>query len=397
MAKNMAIDDIASYGLFVALVGYGVLIVGLDFYNFSNREILTKASSQKTQMIKSQFALTLISYILIIPIMAIMLLNFGLNKNLILWFIFILIFEHLNQEIYRLLIVLEDQLYATFLLFIRQGLWAIIVIYEVLINDKIMLLDYVLGLWATTSFVCLIFGAIKLNRLSLLNFSQPVIWKYLYKGISVSFALFIGTIALRGIQALDRFWIALASNQDVVAAYVVYMSIAGALLAFLDAGIFSFSYPRLIKHHNNKNDKMFYSEFKTLIIQTFSTCVVFCLTAYLLSPLILEFLDKDEYSTNLSVLYWSLAFVSLFGISMIPHFALYAKRKDSAIIISHLFAAIVMAILFLVSRYWNFSTEEIFVCILLVNISMVGMKSFYLWTFTKVSLTADSLKKMELE
>lgn len=58
MARNMEINDVASYGLFVAIIGYGLLIVGLDFYNFSNREILEDGSYHKAQMIKSQLLLT---------------------------------------------------------------------------------------------------------------------------------------------------------------------------------------------------------------------------------------------------------------------------------------------------------------------------------------------------
>lgn len=386
MARNMEIADVASYGLFVASIGYGLLIVGLDFYNYSNREILKDASYNKAQMIKSQFVLTLISYSLIIPVMTAVLFNLGFNESFLVWFVILLILEHLNQEIYRLTITLGHQLYATYLLFGRQGLWAIIVIYEVLIHDRILSLNHVLSLWAASSFVCLVFGIIKLDRLKLLSFQYYVAWEYLSRGVKVSFALFVGTVALRGIQTADRFWIALVSNQDVVAAYVVFMSIAGALFAFLDAGIFSFSYPKLIQFYNDNNEELFWREFKTLLIQTVVTCAVFCLAIYLFTPLILEILDKDEYNNNIEVLYWSLAFVISYGLSMIPHFALYARCKDKAIIISHVSAAGLMVVLFLISYFSAFSTKEILYCILLVNISVLLMKSAYMWQVIKRSI-----------
>src|SRR5690606_13458856 len=89
-------------------------------------------------------------------------------------------------------------------------------------------------------------------------------WAWLKKGVLVALPLLIATLALRGIMTVDRFAFEALNGPDLLGVYSLFMGMAGAVLAFMDAGVFAFLYPRMITAHNSEDLSGFLSARATL-------------------------------------------------------------------------------------------------------------------------------------
>ena len=109
-------------------------------------------------MLQHQIISLFFLYIFFIPILFGIFIFDLLPIYIIKWFFFILVAESIAQELNRILIALEYQLSASIILFLRQGLWVLIIVPVMLFNPKFQLLEYVFLSWLFGSIFALIFG-----------------------------------------------------------------------------------------------------------------------------------------------------------------------------------------------------------------------------------------------
>ncbi|MFL9542837.1 hypothetical protein ACKESD_13000, partial [Acinetobacter baumannii] len=127
IAKYLPPQEVGIYGLLVVLVSYSLYAVGFDFYTFSTRELLHKEKEKWGSFLKAQGYLILFAYLLFLPLILIISSCF-IDIKWLLFLFFLIILEHLNQEVMRLLIIDKKLVWANNLLFIRSGLWCYIII-----------------------------------------------------------------------------------------------------------------------------------------------------------------------------------------------------------------------------------------------------------------------------
>lgn len=336
LAKFLDPASVGYYGIFAATVGYCIYFVGLDFYTYVTREILKVPPEQRGRLLKSQLALTGVLYLFFAPFALAFLSKVSWPNHLLLWFFPILVFEHVNQEISRLLIALSEQLAATLVLFVRQGSWALAAVGLMTLEPETRNLGTVMKLWACAGFIASMFGYWKLRALKLSGWKQPIDWPWVKNGLAVSAAFLIATLALRGIQTFDRYWLEVLVGIETVAAYVLLLGIASTLLVFLDAGIFSFIYPTLIKLNQEKQYDAARIKIQSMLYQTLVLSAAFALASWQLLPYFISWIDNPAYSNELHLYPWLLLATALNALSMVPHFALYARGEDNPIIFSHL-------------------------------------------------------------
>lgn len=253
LAKYLEPASIGYYGIFTVTVGYAMYFVGLDFYTYVSREIVKTPANQRGQLLKAQLALSGWLYLAFVPVGVWLLMQSGWPSYLLYWFVPILMLEHFNQEVSRLLTALSEQLTSSVILFIRQGSWAIAIIALMYLDSSTRNLNVVMALWAVAGITAACTGIWKLKQLKTEGWQLPINWAWIKKGIGVSAAFLIATLALRGVQTFDRYWLEALGGIEMVGAYVLLIGIAGTMLTFLDAAVFAFAYPNLIRlHHENK-------------------------------------------------------------------------------------------------------------------------------------------------
>lgn len=344
LAKYLDPQSVGYYGLFTATVGYFLYLVGLDFYTYTTREILKASPEQRGQMLKGQAALSVLLYAIVVPLAVWVLPQAHWPGELLLWFFPILVFEHINQEISRLLVALSEQITASLILFMRQGSWALAIVGLMAVDADMRQLQAVMACWLAAGVIAALLGILKIRQLRMGGWNLPVNWAWVKKGAMVSLAFLLATLALRGVQTVDRYWLQSLTSIEVVGAYVLFLSIAGTLMVFLDAGVFAFAYPELIALHHQQQHAQAHRKVKQLLVYILLAAVAFSAISWLLLPYLLQWINKPLYTESMELYPWLLLATVINALGMAPHYALYAQGRDRIIIGSHIAAMVVFAI-----------------------------------------------------
>lgn len=341
LAKYLDPSLVGYYGIFAAAVSYTLYFVGLDYYIYVSREILKKSTEERGRLLKGQVALSAIMYLVLTPFAIFFLLNSGWPGHLVWWFFPILILEHFNQEMSRLLIVLSEPIRATVILFIRQGSWSVVMIAAMILDPDARSLELVMGLWTTAGLLAAFLAIWRLRQLGTSGWGKPVDWAWVKKGIVLSLAFLIGTLALRGVQTFDRYWLERLAGIEAVGAYVLLFGIASTLIIFLESALFSFSCPVLIKLSHEGEYRQAQKTVNRLFLQTVSIALIFGLTSWLALPYLLLWIGSEVYINSMNLYPWLLVAITMNAVSMVPHYALYARGTDKPIIYSHLVSIVI--------------------------------------------------------
>lgn len=344
LAKFIEPKWVGYYGIFTAAIGFTVLFVGLDFYTYANRAIIRSQQHERGRMLKTHITLTSSMYVLVIPIAVTLTLHFEWPGLLIWWFIPILILEHFNQEVSRLLIALSYPIWSSLLLFLRQGSWAISTVVIMTIIPETRRMDLIFPAWAISGFIAALIGIWKIKHLELGGWTLHTDWVWIKNGITISVVFFIATLSLRFTQFIDRIWLEALGGIETVAAYVVLFGIANTLMIILQAGVFAFAYPQLVKFAQSNE----FAQANTLVWRTFLQTLIisftFAIVSWLCLPIILPWFDNPIYQENSHLYPWLMCAVAFQAVGMVPHYGLYAYGKDQKILESHLLGAVVFGV-----------------------------------------------------
>lgn len=121
LARFLEPAELGLYGLLTVTISYALYFLGFDFYIFTTREILKAEPENRGQLLKSQIALSLILYAVFLPLSVGLFVVGLLPWWLLPWFLALLVLEHITQELNRLLVALQRQLVASWVLFSEQG------------------------------------------------------------------------------------------------------------------------------------------------------------------------------------------------------------------------------------------------------------------------------------
>lgn len=381
LARFLDPAQLGLYGLLTATIGYSLYLLGFDFYTFTTREILKRGRHEWGSLLKDQAALSLVLYAIFLPLLSLIFAEGLLPWGLAGWFFVLLILEHLNQELSRLMIAISEQLLASVMLFLRQGSWAIAVTALMIIEPTTHSLGYVFGAWAVSGLVAVLIGAYRLAQLGISGWHKKINWNWIVTGLKISIPFLVATLAIRGVFTLDRYWLQSLGGLRVLGAYVLFIGISGTLMAFLDAGVFAFSYPSLIGAHNKKQPALFHQELRKLLVLTCVLSAAFAIASLLLLTPLLNWLGKPLYAAHKDLYPWLLMVMVLYSLGMIPHYALYAQGIDRPIIYSHI-ASLFMFIIatWLFSQQWPLLAVPLGLCAAFILILLWKTLAFFRFT-----------------
>lgn len=364
LAKFLEPKELGLYGLMTVTISYALYLLGFDFYTFTTREILKRERHEWGGLLKDQGTLSIALYSIVLPLLSVIFIKGLLPWSVAGWFFVLLVLEHLTQEISRLLITISEQLLASLMLFLRSGIWAVIVTALMLFREDTRDLNMVLGAWTLGSLFALVLGVYRLKQLNISGWRKKIDWQWIGKGLKIAIPLLIATLALRGLFTVDRYWFADLASLQTLGAYVLFMGISSALVSFLDAGVFAFIYPGLISAYHNKDSAAFKLKLRGLLLQTLIFAGVFAIVALLIIDPLLTWLDKPLYLEHKDLFPWTLLITLLYSIGMIPHYALYAQGLDRPIIQSHIASFLIFfPVTWLLSRYWPLQAVPAGLCI----------------------------------
>src|SRR5690606_16433979 len=135
------------YGLLTATISYALFLLGFDFYIYTTREILKFERNKWGALLKNQAVLSITIYAIFLPLLFLIFVSELLPWKIAIWFFVLLVLEHINQELSRILIAVSEQLTASIAIFLRFGVWAFIVTAWMLAQPDSRNLQFVLGGW----------------------------------------------------------------------------------------------------------------------------------------------------------------------------------------------------------------------------------------------------------
>ena len=330
IGKYLSVEDLGEYGLFITTITIAIYFLGLDFYTYNTREILAKEKDQQLQLIRDQFIFHILVYVIVLPIL-LTVFTFGLIKReFIAYFYFILIFEHISQEFYRLYITLQKQIFSNFLLFMRTGIWvyAIIALWYFKI-DGTFNLETVWHAWIMGSFISILIGIIHLKKdYNFESLTERIDWIWIRNGIKISIPFFIGTLAYKVIEFSDRYMINHYMTKADVGIYTFFSGIANTVNIIVFTLVIMMYYPSLIEQYQAKEMDVFKNTLKQFSIKIALFSIFSSIGILLFIGYVLEFTGKSEFQKHIEVLCLLIIANIVLNFSYIPHYTLYAAQKD---------------------------------------------------------------------
>lgn len=332
LAKLLDPSDVGLYGLLTATISYSIYFVGLDFYTYASREMSGSPVNKWPDIIKNQVVLYGFSYLVVFPVVGLLFYSEVFPSGYGLIFCFLLVAEHFSQELNRMLVVSGKPLIAGIVLFFRMGGWCYALIFFYLFGYYSISLHFVFWSWFLSDVIAIAIGVFSIRDLPWNMKPWKIDIKWIIRGISVSSFLLIGTLALRGLFTVDRYFVGYYSGVKEVGVYTIYVGIAGSILNFVDAAVFSFKYPGLVASYRSGDQRAFLNNChvfsKQVLVSTFLLALI---CASLILP-VLKWIGKPAYIENIPVFFVILITFVVYVIGHIPHFFLYAAGYDKVIV-----------------------------------------------------------------
>ncbi len=352
LARFLTPAELGFYGLAVVTVAYGIYPLGFEFYTFNVREMLADLN-RVGSYIKGQICLHIGLYSIFLPLFFLLFELDFFPRTYIVHFFALLILEHMNQEIFRFLVAMSKQIQANICLFMRQGAWVFVVVMLFETDESFRVLNTVLISWLVFSGVSLLLGALFIFKMKLLGWGQKINIKWIWRGMIVAFPYLVASMALNAISMIDRYWFGLLQGSEMLGVYTFYVSVSAALLSFMDAGVFSFYYPKLINAVMEKKATVVDGLIKQMLINCSAIIVIFMLASELLLDYMLYLIGKPIYSEYKNIFYITVLAIVFHGLSCIYHYALYALKKDVSIMRVHTLAILVFSVFVVVLSKWS--------------------------------------------
>jgi O-antigen/teichoic acid export membrane protein len=333
LGKFYSEEMLGEYGLFATTILFSYFILSLSFESFALREIIQKPQEKQLSYIRNLFIFFACSLLIFIPVSAIVI-GYGLLSNkLLLYFSIILILETFGQVFFALFTILQKSVAANLVLFFNQALWIILVFILWIINQDIFIsLENFLILWIVGGVLAGGYGFFQIRNAYKTFPLEKIDWKWIKGGISVSLLFFLSALGYKVIEFTDRYFIEFQLGTSKLGIYVFYSQIANLMNTVINVTVILMLYPRLIENYVKGDIGAFLLIKKKMYQRVAIIAICLSVLAILFIRIILIFIGKESFHEEISVFYILLLANLAMNLSFIPHYCLYAMRKDSALL-----------------------------------------------------------------
>jgi len=325
LSKFFSVGDYRNFTLIITFITLSIYVLGLDFYNFSIRDILNGEENLYTHKVVQTFFLYLSGYLIFGIIYYLFFNSLDFIKQYALIVFLIAVTEHFAQELYRLLIAFGKVLLANSMIFFRLFGWGIYVLFF-LYTKKQISLNHILIAWFTFNFISIL---VILSFFAIKKYPQIISVKieryWIIDGLKVSSIFFIGTVLLKIIEYANRFVIDYFLDDIYVGIYGFYTTIALIVTIYINTIVISFELPQLIK---NKDISAFPNFRKSIIKQLFIIVIILMIVIF---PLI-HWQGHEQYKEYFPIFILILAGIVFMNLSLVEHYLLYIEHKDKRIL-----------------------------------------------------------------
>ncbi|MGO0305865.1 hypothetical protein ACTL6P_04500 [Endozoicomonas acroporae] len=340
LAKLLDQYSIGIYSLFVSLTAYFSYFVGIEYYSFANRRLITANKEEKDRIIKVQLNVYLINFLITSTFVIILQIFNLINFYSILLFIPMLYFEHLSLELTRVLIANGKQLDASKVVFIKSGMWIFpLISVAVFLPNSYFTIEIILSTWLLFSIYSASWALRKLD----INYFQLISLKFglnnIYGSFFDSITFLISTVCLRSIFVFDKVLLERNGFGYELGVYAFYFTVSNTILTFLEVGVFQFFYQKLIKLAATDPHLLTKELFKMLVL-TFVLSLTGSIFIFYSFKLYLAVFFGEGYLEDIYVLAYLLIINILICLTYCFHYFLYSLNKDKTLLFSNFISMI---------------------------------------------------------
>ena len=371
IAKLLAAEEVGMFGLLGTGIGFSVLLLGLDFYGYANRELLATPQDQYARILSYQIVAYFPLYLLFIPLILLFFIQGILPWQYAGWFLGLVMVEHISTELNRLLNMMQYPLSATVVLFLRSSLWIMVVIPLMMFDTSFRSLETLLTGWFIGGIVSILYGLFSVKKvIPHWQWHTPDM-AWIRQGYRTGMLFFAGTISLQAISLLDKFWLEYLSSVKEVGVYVFYLTLVQGAIGFIHAGLIVFISPKIVKSFQEGR----YTEFNQLLNrfgkELFVAAVLMGSLILFAMPFVVGWVGREVYLEHYDILYIMIISGMVMVVSNHPHTFLYAARKDRYMLFSNISALAVFLLLL-----WRMKTLSSLLPLYQVSLSFLGT---HLW------------------
>jgi O-antigen/teichoic acid export membrane protein len=330
-------SEFGLYSLIISSIYISLILIGFDIYLDCNRKIIQKDNQEDQAFILNNQIAAYIPFYFLFSIIIFCIPERIIPNDFIFLFFSISILEHINSEIFRLLLALRKTIAANLLFFIRNALWplAVIVLYYFKFEFTISTL---LSYWLYASIVALIIGLLFLRKKYKLDLSL-IDKKIIIASYKYAFIFFIGTIAYKVVEFSDRYFIDFYLDKESVGVYSLYSQFGSVLNTIIFTIVISIGYPKILKAIYENNYNMIIKERNIMLLEIVFISLLTLLGGYLFLDFLLNIINKPLYLEYDFLFYLVIISNIIFNISYVYHFIMIGYQKDLKITILTLIGA----------------------------------------------------------
>lgn len=351
MSKHLTDFDYGNFGLITTLITILIYVLGIDFYNYSIRDILKESETKidAFNKVSNTVLFYVLIYVFTCPLFYIIFSQIEFTAPYVLLIFLLGITEHFCQETYRLLIAFKKVLMANILLCVRTVSWVLIVLFKIYNNENIGL-EYLFKVWLLANCSIIVFMVMYElinNHKEFKFFKLEINW--IKNGLNTAFLFFTGTILLKIIEYSNRFVIDSFLGKEATGIFTFYSQIAILMTVYINTIVISFELPVLIESSKTNKAKELYKKFKKGLKQHI---VIVAIGIIILIKPILIWQNKESFEVYMPILLLLLTGAGFMNYSLAEHFKLYIYNRDKKIVKILVVTSIFNLCFSIVLTYW---------------------------------------------
>ncbi len=347
-------SDLGLYGIITAIVAYALFFLSLEFYNYTSRALVDASPITQAVIIRDQFILHAIVFLLLSPLFYLVFYNNMLPRPLCGLFILLVITEHISNELMRILIAMARPYLANLVFFLRQGLWALILLPLFLLIPSSRSFNTILIAWLSGAAFSILIATLGLRHLPMRRiWQEPINWTNMWQGLRISRPFIISAFCALSMLYIERFFVNYYCGLDAVGIYTFYAGLSLTLHNLVNTSVSKMRLAPLLSAWKQNNHLQFQHEGRRMLKDTTLFVLLFAaLSLCLIFPFV-NFLNKPVYLSHLSIFYFLLFGAACRSIADVPLYTLYAQHSDRLLLSINLAAFCIMLIgnALLVPRY----------------------------------------------
>lgn len=248
ITRYLGLEALGLYGLVSTATIVVPIVIGMGYGHIITRYAVTAAQHDLVIEIKYYVLFLLVGYLVPITIFSL----FGIvydNLTLFLLVSGVIVFEHINSNIYQLLQNLSQPILANILHFIRNSLWVVLFITLSFYFVNLRTIEYLMAFWLLGSVV---------TFASFLWFARkwpwggskpdaPSLFTWIREQFKTSKPAYINGVMDTLAMNLDRYVITALLGLEMTGVYVFFTQIISALSNLLWTGVVQVARPKLVK------------------------------------------------------------------------------------------------------------------------------------------------------